>query len=95
IRTAKNEAFFFISLSGDKEPFLSLAKEARESGQSVLSLTALSENPLSKLSNHSLFCYSPERQLNGSNIQDKVPLLVISESLFEAYKKVIVIESKV
>lgn len=85
IQHATEEVFFFISLSGEKEQILELAKLAHEHQHKVVSLTGLSSNSLARLADISLFCYSPEVIRNHYNITDKTPLLVIMNSLFETY----------
>lgn len=87
IEHSTNEIFFFISLSGEKDQILELAKLAKEHGHPIVSLTGLSVNSLAKLADISLFCYSPEVYRNHYNITDKTPILVIMNSLLEAYAK--------
>ncbi|MDT2658935.1 MurR/RpiR family transcriptional regulator [Enterococcus hulanensis] len=85
IEHSTNEIFFFVSLSGEKDQILELAKLAKEHGHPIVSLTGLSVNSLAKLADISLFCYSPEVYRNHYNITDKTPILVIMNSLLEAY----------
>ncbi|MBC1435026.1 MurR/RpiR family transcriptional regulator [Listeria rocourtiae] len=85
IETANNELFFFVSLSGEIEPLLSLAVQARERGHIVITLTGLSNNFLARLADISLFCYAPKRIMNNVNITDKTPLLIIMDSLLQEY----------
>lgn len=85
IQTAKDELFFFISLSGEMEPLLSLAKQAKERKHIIVSLTSLSKNTLSESADISLYCYSPKRVVNNVDIRDKTPLLIVMDSLLQRY----------
>lgn len=87
IETAKDELFFFVSLSGETEPLLSLAGHARGKEHPVITLTGLSDNTLARLADVSLFCYSPKRIMNNVNITDKTPVLIIMESLLQKYSE--------
>ncbi|MFK4964704.1 MurR/RpiR family transcriptional regulator [Lactococcus garvieae] len=87
IKNSKEEVFFFISLSGEKEPLLSFSELLNEREQKLITLTALEKNTLSENATMSLYCYSPLRMVKGANITDKLPLLIMIESLLEEYLK--------
>lgn len=79
------KTILFISLTGKTEPGLQLAKDAVLSGHHVISLTDFTDNPLAKIAPYTLFCKSPKRRYKGSNVTDKLPLLLVLEKLFKAY----------
>lgn len=79
------KTILFISLSGQTEPGLQLAKDSIQKGHQVVSLTDFTDNPLSQIAPYSLFCKSPDRHYKGSNVTDKMPLLLVLETLFNIY----------
>ncbi|MGM0123616.1 hypothetical protein IGI37_000988 [Enterococcus sp. AZ194] len=87
IEHSTNELFFFVSLSGEKEQILELARLTKEYSHTLISLTGLTNNSLARMADISLFCYSPEVTINNYNITDKTPLLIIMNSLLHAYSK--------
>lgn len=85
ISHGEGEIFFFISLSGESEGVIKLATQAKEKGHYVVSLTHLSKNTLSKISDLTLFCFTESKIVDGYNVTDKTPLMIIMNSLFEKY----------
>lgn len=85
INRKEKDISFFISLSGEKHQILEMAEKAKASGHTVISLTHLSNNSLSKISDYQLYCYSPEERIDEYNITDKTPVLIIMNSLFRKY----------
>lgn len=85
IKRSNSEIFFFISLSGETSTVLSLAELAKSNGHKVVSLTNLSENSLSKMSDVALYCYTEKVHVNHFDLTDKTPLLIILQSLFQSY----------
>lgn len=82
---AENEIFFFISLSGETESVLKLAQSAKNLGQTVMSLTNLTENTLANLADISLFCYTEKEIVENYDVTDKTPILIVMNSLFHAF----------
>ncbi|MBP2098654.1 MurR/RpiR family transcriptional regulator [Enterococcus rivorum] len=87
LETEKNLFLILVSLSGESPQLIKIAEKAREKNCSLLGVTHLSNNSLQKVCDYHLYCYSPEKYLNGYNITDKTPLLIVLNSLFEAYQK--------
>ncbi|HEY0221751.1 MAG TPA: MurR/RpiR family transcriptional regulator [Lactovum miscens] len=85
VKVKNDEVSFFISLSGESEPLLSIAKYLQEKQQSLVTLTHLSNNSLAKLEGINLFCYSPERLIGKMRVPDKTPLLIVLDQLFYLY----------
>ncbi|GAB2022813.1 MurR/RpiR family transcriptional regulator [Pseudolactococcus yaeyamensis] len=89
ILNASNEIFFFVSLSGETISVLELAELAKERNHKVISLTNLNENSLEQLSDISLYCLTQYETVNGYDITDKIPLLLILQSLYEAFRGIL------
>ncbi|MDC0825967.1 MULTISPECIES: MurR/RpiR family transcriptional regulator [Lactococcus] len=87
ISHAEEEIFFFISLSGESEAVLKLAQQAKVMNHCVISLTNLSDNNLARIADLSLFCYAKPEIVDGYNVTDKTPLMIIMNSLFRNYIK--------
>ncbi|MDR2977571.1 MAG: MurR/RpiR family transcriptional regulator [Streptococcaceae bacterium] len=85
MKIAKDEVYFFVSTSGKSEPLLSIAKFLNKHHQTIVTLTHLSNNPLTGLASISLFCYSPERFIGNMRVPDKTPLLIVMDQLFHLY----------
>jgi DNA-binding MurR/RpiR family transcriptional regulator len=85
IAHTQNEIFFFVSLSGETKAVLNLASQAKEKQHLVISLTHLVNNSLANLADINLFCYTQPETIDGYNITDKTPLMIILHSLFKRY----------
>ncbi len=85
--TNEKKTILFISLTGETEPGLQLAKDAVSLDHKVVSLTNFTKNSLSQVSDIDIYCISPERRFDGSNVTDKLPLLIVLETLFKHYSE--------
>ena len=80
-----DDVFFLISLSGNKKQLIELAKEIKSHGNFLITLTHLSINPLAKLADERLYCYSPDKRVDDYNVTDKTPILLVMNDLFKKY----------
>jgi DNA-binding MurR/RpiR family transcriptional regulator len=80
-----NDVFFLISLSGKKRQLIKLANEIKSHGNCLITLTHLSINPLAKIADERLFCYSPDKRIDDYNVTDKFPILLVMNDLFKKY----------
>ncbi|WP_170008516.1 MurR/RpiR family transcriptional regulator [Bacillus fonticola] len=80
-----NDLFFVISLSGETTQVLEMATLAQERGVRIISLTHFDRNSLQQLADVNLYCYSPRKVLNGHNITDKTPAMLVLRALSEHY----------
>lgn len=80
-----DDIFFLISLSGNKKQLIELAKEIKSHGNFLITLTHLSINPLAKLADERLYCYSPDKRVDDYNVTDKTPILLVMNDLFKKY----------
>ncbi|WP_173915361.1 MurR/RpiR family transcriptional regulator [Halobacillus sp. Marseille-Q1614] len=77
INHAKNQdVLFLISMSGETEQILEIARLAKEKGITIISLTHFSSNTLEKMADYRFFFYSPKRMLENYNISDKTPVML-------------------
>lgn len=81
----KQDVFFLISLSGETEQVLEMAEQAKQRGITIVSLTHFSRNSLEKLASFNLYCYSPKKIMNGYNITDRTPLMVVLQAISQFY----------
>lgn len=81
----KKDVLFLISLSGETEQVLEMAEQAKPRGITIVSLTHFSRNSLEKLASFNLYCYSPKKVMNGYNITDKTPLMVVLQAISQLY----------
>lgn len=81
----KQDVLFLISLSGETEQVLEMAEQAKQRGIPIVSLTHFSHNSLEKLASFNLYCYSPKKVMNGYNITDKTPLMVVLQAISQFY----------
>lgn len=81
----KQDVLFLISLSGETEQVLEMAERAKERGITIISLTHFSRNSLQKLASFNLYCYSPKKVMNGYNITDRTPLMIVLQTISQFY----------
>lgn len=84
-RCHKKDVLFFISVSGENQRLLEVAKEAKERGILIISITHFCENSLSKLAYISLFFWGEERKVNGYNVTDRLGLDLLLRQLSEVF----------
>ncbi len=85
IEQSNRDVFFFVSLSGETIDMLRLAEKAKQKGHIVISLTGLGKNSLSTIADISLFCQIKPEIVEGYDVTDKTPLMIIFNNLFHAY----------
>ncbi len=85
IEKSRNTLFFFISFSGETADVIELAFKAKQFGHKVISLTNLSDNTLSKISDYALYCETESIVINNFKVFNKIPMLIILQSLFYYY----------
>lgn len=81
----EEDVLFLLSLSGETPQVLEIAQLAKEQGIKIISLTHFNRNSLQQLADINLYCYAPKKMLNGFNITDKTPLMVVVQTLSEYY----------
>ena len=83
----KGDVVFLISISGESQQVLEIAKLAKAKGITVISLTHFTHNSLADIADINLFCYSPKRQIGIHDMELKSPLMFAIEILGEYYLK--------
>ncbi|WP_235669907.1 MurR/RpiR family transcriptional regulator, partial [Clostridioides difficile] len=84
-KLGEQDMFFALSLSGETKEVIEVAKTAVNKGCKVVALTHICENQLQQIADISLYCYSTIKQVNGYNISDKVPIMMIMRAIIEQY----------
>lgn len=81
----KKDILFFISVSGENERLLKVAREAKERGICIISIKHFSENSLSKIADILMFFWREERMVNGYNVTDRLGLELLLRQLSEVF----------
>jgi DNA-binding MurR/RpiR family transcriptional regulator len=89
ILNSSNELFFFVSISGETPCVLELANLTQKKGHKIVTLTNLTANNLSAMADIALYCWTQKEEVNGYDITDKTPLLLILQSLYYAYRGIL------
>lgn len=81
----KKDILFFISVSGENERLIKVAKEAKQRDIFIISITHFSKNSLSKLSDIQLYFWGEPRSVNGYNVTDRLGLDLLLRQLSEIF----------
>lgn len=81
----KQDVLLLISLSGETQQVIEMAKLAKQREIPIISLTHFSKSPLQKLASHHLYCYAPKKVKNGYNITDLTPIMIVLQTLSQFY----------
>ncbi|WP_085994222.1 MurR/RpiR family transcriptional regulator [Oceanobacillus senegalensis] len=81
----KQDVLFLISLTGETELVLEIARIAKERGVTIISLTHFNRNTLQGLADVRLYCYSPYRSVNGYNTTDHTPAIIVLQALSQYF----------
>lgn len=83
----KEDALIIVSARGTNERLVNLAKRGKDIGMKVISITHMSENPLAKIADLSLYFWGETRMVQGYNVTDRTGLMVLVRLLSEAFWK--------
>ncbi|KKI94026.1 RpiR family transcriptional regulator [Bacillus sp. SA1-12] len=81
----KQDVVFFLSLSGETKEVLEMAQLGKEREVQTISLTHFNRNSLQQITDVNLYCYSPRKNVNGYNVTDKTPMMIILQRLSEYF----------
>ena len=81
----KKDLLVLISVSGESQQILEVAKLAKEKKIHIISLTHFNKSSLGSLADTNLFFYSPERRIGIHDMEAKTPLMLSIELLGEHY----------
>ena len=73
-----------ISYSGDTTDMLSLARQIREQGATIISLTRYGKNPLSEMADIRLYSSSTETLLRSGAMSSRIAQLAVIDTLYAA-----------
>jgi len=79
------DLIFVISASGETEQVIEAVKMSKEKGATIISLTHLCDNSIVKLSDISLYCFSPKEKLNNYDITDRIPMMIVIRRITEKF----------
>lgn len=74
-----------VSLTGETAQVVRFAREARERGIDVISVTDLHSNTLAQYASVALYCCSPAQRIDGITVTDLTPLAATLTLLERAY----------
>lgn len=81
------DVLFLISLSGKTPQVMEMVEEAKKREITTMSLTHFTRNPLQKMAQINLYCYAPRKELNGYNVTDHTPVMIVLQALSQIYWK--------
>lgn len=81
----KKDVLFLISLSGETQQVLEIAKIANEKGIPIVTLTHFTRNSLQNMGSINLYCYAPKKVKNGYNITDRTPVMIVLQALSQSF----------
>lgn len=76
-----DETVLVMSLSGETEKILTIAKSARARGIDVIALTAFSNNTLQRLANYNMFCFAHDSETKYNDLISRIGLHVLIQIL--------------
>lgn len=76
---------FVISASGETEQVIEAVKMIKNKGTTIISLTHLCDNSIVRLSDISLYCFSPKQKLNNYDITDRTPMMIVLRRVIEKF----------
>lgn len=77
----EDETVLVMSLSGETEKILNIARAARARGIDVIALTSFSNNTLQKLANYNMFCFAHDSETKYSDLISRIGLHVLIQIL--------------
>lgn len=76
-----DEAIIVMSLSGETEKILTIAKTARARGVDVVALTSFTNNSLQKIANYNMFCFADDTQTKYNDLISRIGLHTLVQIL--------------
>ncbi len=88
----KEDMLIVISARGENDRLIDLAREAKDMGMPVVSITHFYENRLAREADINLFFWGEDREVQGYNVTDRSGLMVLvrllSEEFWQGYVEV-------
>lgn len=81
------DIYIALSVSGESKEIIEAVDKAKTRGAYVISITHLSENTLSKMSDINLFFWGPKQIINNYNATDRVGLMLLIRMISEKFWK--------
>lgn len=86
--STKNDLILFISASGNNQRLIQYAKQAKEKGVPIISITHCLKNPLAECCDYNLYFWGERRIVNGYNVTDRLGLNFILRQLSETFWRI-------
>lgn len=81
----KQDMIFLMSLTGETQQVLEMAKISNAKDISIVTLTHFTQNSLQNMGSINLYCYAPKKVKNGYNITDRTPIMIVLQALSKSY----------
>lgn len=86
----EEEALILISLSGETEKIIDIAKTVRARGIDIIAFTSFSNNSLQKVANYNMFCFADNTKTKYNDLISRIGLHVLVQIIIgylEIYKE--------
>ena len=81
------DVYIALSVSGESKDIIEAVEKAKARGSYIISITHLSENTLSKISDINLFFWGPKQIINNYNATDRVGIMLLIRIISERFWK--------
>lgn len=81
----EKDLYIVISVSGESRDLIEACKIAKDRGAYIISMTHLSKNSISKLSDMNLFFWAPKKEINNYNATDRVGIMILIRAISELF----------
>lgn len=82
------DCLIIISARGENQRLVDLARQGKERGMTVISITHMSQNPLAQESDLNLYFWGEYRMVKGYNVTDRTGLMLLVRLLSEAFWRI-------
>lgn len=75
----EGETLILISLSGETEKIINLAKTTKSQGIDIIALTAFSNNRLQRIANYNMFCFADDTETKYNDLISRIGLQTLTQ----------------
>ncbi|MFI3209622.1 MAG: MurR/RpiR family transcriptional regulator [Peptostreptococcaceae bacterium] len=79
---SKKDTILIISVSGESKEIVEVLQKSKEKELTIISLTQIGNSTLQSLANINLYFDTTSENINGYQIHDKIPIMIILRYLF-------------
>lgn len=84
-KCTEKDLYIVISVSGESRDLIEACEIAKNRGAYIISMTHLSKNSISKLSDMNLFFWAPKKDINNYNATDRVGIMILIRIISELF----------